>query len=88
MSTMDVSVLADRIDLIEKRTSSYGGPDLQIDVINLDVDSMLSDIGIEEAISYFDDELVEKMAEDKSDELLEQIGKDKVIAYFGIEEKE
>ena len=88
MAIQDLSIYGDRIDLIEKRTSTYGGADLQIDVTNVDLDSVLSDIGIEEAISYFSDELIDKLVTDKADELLEQIGKDKVIEYFGIEEKE
>ena len=88
MSTIDVKIYADRIKSVEKRTGSYGGSDLEIEVENLDTDSMLSDIDIDEVVSYFSDELVEKMVADKSDELLEQIGKDEAVEYFGIEEKE
>lgn len=88
MNTIDTKIYADRIGMVEKRSSSYGGSDLEIEIENLDTDSMLSDIGIDTAVDYFADELVEKMANDKPDDLLEQIGKDKAIEYFGIVEAE
>lgn len=87
-NTIDTKAYADRIGMVEKRSSTYGGSDLEIELENLDTDSMLSDIGIDTVVDYFSDELVEKMANDKPDELLDKIGKDKVIEYFGIVEAE
>jgi len=76
MSSIDTTIYVDRVTLVERRSNNYSS-DLEIEVEGLDTDSMLSDIGIDEAVDYFG-----------SDELLEKIGEEKALEYFNIEEKE
>lgn len=74
MGTQDIKIYVSSISSIEPR--SYGQKGLEIEVNDMELDSLFDDLSISDAVEHFGEE-----------ELLEKIGRDKAIEYFGIEEK-